>query len=149
MPGSGLNGTPSSSRGFGHSTASATKETISTTAAAHANSHSGIGRLLRWTSPCADAAGGAISATAAGGARIQSLRIRRLERCLYRVLERLDAERALEPRGDLPVAPDNEQPRLRAQPERAQGRPKALVRVVADVDLLVDEVHAVAVLLLE
>ena len=37
--------------GSGHSSASATNETTSTTAAAHPNSHSGIGRLARWTSP--------------------------------------------------------------------------------------------------
>ena len=40
-----------SSFGVRHSTDSPTNETISTTAAAHANSHSGIGRSARPTSP--------------------------------------------------------------------------------------------------
>ena len=51
-PGSGRQ-PASSSRGFGHSAASATNETQSTAAAAHANSHSGIGSCERCTSPCA------------------------------------------------------------------------------------------------
>ncbi len=42
-----------SSRGCGHRTASATKEMTSTIAAAHQNSHSGIGRSVRTEMPCA------------------------------------------------------------------------------------------------
>ncbi len=40
-------------RGCGHSTASATKETTRTSAAAAANSPSGIGSVARWIRPCA------------------------------------------------------------------------------------------------
>ena len=73
MPhGSGRHGTRSSSRGFGHSAASATNESTSTIAAAQPNSHSGIGRLLRWTSPCADAVAGAASAATPAAAMTAS-----------------------------------------------------------------------------
>ena len=51
-PGSGRQ-PGSSSRGRGHSAASATNERQSTAAAAQPNSHSGIGRLERCTSPWA------------------------------------------------------------------------------------------------
>ncbi len=51
-PGSGRQPT-CSSRGRGHSAASATNETHRTAAAAHPKSHSGIGRLERCTSPWA------------------------------------------------------------------------------------------------
>ena len=44
---------PSCSRGWGHRTARATNEMTSTTAAAQPNSHSGIGRSVRPTMPCA------------------------------------------------------------------------------------------------
>src|SRR5205814_529273 len=45
-------------RGVGHSVASATKETTSTTAAAQPNSQPGTGRSARPTRPCAHAAAG-------------------------------------------------------------------------------------------
>ena len=51
-----------SSLGSRQSVASAMNDTTSTTEAAQANSHSGIGRSARPTSPCALAASGAISA---------------------------------------------------------------------------------------
>src|SRR4051794_32972430 len=43
----------SCSSGLGHSTARAANETTSTTAAAHPNSHFGIGRSVLPTRPCA------------------------------------------------------------------------------------------------
>ncbi len=51
-PGNGLQ-CSCSSLGFGHSAASATKETISTSAAAHPNSQAGIGRSDRAATPWA------------------------------------------------------------------------------------------------
>ena len=47
-----------SRRGVGHSTASAKNEITSTAAAAHANSHCGIGSGGRWARPCASATAG-------------------------------------------------------------------------------------------
>ncbi len=46
------------SRGVGHSTARPANDATSTIAAAQPNSHSGIGSVVRWTSPCASAACG-------------------------------------------------------------------------------------------
>src|SRR5829696_5745434 len=105
-PGSGRNGGRSSSRGRGHRAARATKEITSTIAAAQPNNHSGIGRLERWTSPCADADAGAPSALAAissgGTVRLTA----RLEAGLDRLVEGLHAEGALEAGGHLAVGAD-------------------------------------------
>src|SRR6476620_2861404 len=137
-PGSGLKEWPASIRGFGHSAASATKEITSTIAAAQPHSHSGIGRLERWTSPCADAVAGSASRLAAISSGTAERR-RTLEGGLDRVRARLDAERTLEALRDLAVGADHEQPRLALEVERLQRRAQALVGVVVGVDLLVDE----------
>src|SRR4051794_35297480 len=47
--------------GLGQSSARATNDTTSTTAAAQPKSHSGIGRLARWIRPCACAPSGSTS----------------------------------------------------------------------------------------
>ncbi len=52
---------PPSKRGLGHSVASATNDTTSTTQAAQAKSQRGMGRSWRPTRPCADATPGASS----------------------------------------------------------------------------------------
>src|SRR3954453_3547695 len=70
------------------------------------------------------------------------------QRGLDRLLELLDAEGALEPRRDPPVAIDGEQPRFCLQMERPERRAQPLAYLVVAVDLLVDEGHAIAVLLL-
>ena len=77
-PGSGRHG-GSWSRGAGHRAASAANDATSTIAAAQPNSHSGIGRLVRWTSPCAYAAVGTSTAAAATApAASSATRARRL-----------------------------------------------------------------------
>ena len=65
-----------SRRGCGHSTASAKNEITSTAAAAHANSHCGIGSCWRWTSPCASATPGTRRATATAAAMTRVLTAR-------------------------------------------------------------------------
>src|SRR5690349_10629469 len=55
------------------------------------------------------------------------------------LLELVDAERTLEALDDLAGLVDHERPRLRLQPELGELRADALVRVVVDVDLVVDE----------
>src|SRR5262245_47070415 len=110
--GSGRHGGVPSIRGFGHSTASAANEITSTAAAAHANTTSGSGRFLVELSP------------------LWANSSMWLEGGLQRVLERRQAERALQARGDLAVRVDHEQPRLRRQVERLQRRAQPLVRVV-------------------
>src|SRR3954447_21637446 len=70
------------------------------------------------------------------------------QRGLNGLAELLHAEGALEPGGDPAVAVDREKPRLGLQAERLQRRPQALADLVVAVDLLMDEGHAVAVLLL-
>src|SRR3954452_13402951 len=65
---------------------------------------------------------------------------------LERPLERGEADRPLEPRRDAAVAPDDEEPGLRGEVEPLQRLAQPLVGVVVLVDLLVDELHPVAVL---
>src|SRR4051812_491627 len=68
---------------------------------------------------------------------------------LERVLERVQPEGALEPGLDPAVGADDEQPRLGLKLVGAKRRAEALLDDVVDVDLLMDELDAVAVLLLE
>src|SRR3954470_13354376 len=73
---------------------------------------------------------------------------RSAQRGLDRLAEFLDAEGALQARGDAAVAVDREQPRLGLEVERLERRAQPLVDAVVAVDLLVDEGDPVAVLLL-
>src|SRR4051812_9226276 len=57
------------------------------------------------------------------------------ERGLERALERGQADRPLEPRGDAAVAPDDEEPRLRGEVEPPQRLAQPLAGVVVLVDL--------------
>src|SRR3954471_16397852 len=68
---------------------------------------------------------------------------------LHRVLQLVDAIGALDPRGDLAVLVDHEEPRLGRQVKRRHLRPEALGDLVVVVDLHVDEVGLVAEIALD
>src|ERR1035437_497243 len=71
------------------------------------------------------------------------------QRCLQRLGELVDSERAFQPGDDHSAAVDREQPWLGLQMEGLQLRAQALAGLVVHVDLLVDERHPLAELVLE
>src|SRR5690349_6126541 len=86
-------------------------------------------------------------AGAAGGTIARS--VTSPQSSLERLAKLVDPERALEPGHDHALLVDREQPRLGLQVERLHLGAKALIGLVADVDLLVDEGDLVAELLLQ